>query len=796
MLVLRKLKIIIVIMVLMFFSSSINGIGGKQSLFRSISAFADSIRVEGVSLGQTSLYLQPNQSKQVVATIAPNNASNSSVSWRSDNLNVATINQSGTIVGVHYGTAIIKVKTADGGFEAAVRVRVADKVTAITLNKSAVNLLVGQKEKLIATTTPSSENHEITWISNNPSIAEVDGEGNVLGVGNGSTTVYAQSNDGGVKAKAVVSVTTGIEEVKINSDKFTLHPGETVPIEYVVLPSNATDKTLNWSSSNPDVAFVDSYGRVTALSNGIATITAKSEVGEKSASCEIEVVTTLQAISTNPNYIRMNLLDETKLDVSFYPENASNKKLVYTVENASIAAVGSDGIVTPKSVGSTTIKIEGDEGRLVTVVPITVYLPLTRFSIDEDYLELHLGDDYQLTTHFEPITGANEHITWTSSDSSVADVGEDNTIVAHDSGEAELTGVTEDGAFVSKIHVKVTIPLEYLELSEEEIVVNTKKKNLANMVSFYPDTATNKRVTWESSNPKIATINQEGELVAKKNGVTTIWVKSFDGWFDEKFKVTVMAFTPPTLKGVTNKTIIKGQSFNSRAGITAKDIRNNNLTKNIKIIGSVNTRIAGKYTITYKVTDSYKFTTQKSRIITVKSIAKPVIHGLTTKTIYKGSKINLKKGVTAKDGLGVSLTKKIKISGNVNTSKVGTYSIKYSVTDSYGTTTVQYRKIFVKKKASSSSSGGGSSSGGSTGGSSCPSNYYDGSKLYYYCWNSYTYAHKINVVNAVLDAVRLSGRTPLHSSVWYVGFVTTLINEQTQLSVTDAILLNETRYFQ
>ncbi|WP_462405902.1 immunoglobulin-like domain-containing protein [Gracilibacillus sp. Marseille-QA3620] len=154
----------------------------------------------------------------------------------------------------------------------------------------------------------------------------------------------------------------------------------------------------------------------------------------------------------------------------------------------------------------------------------------------------------------------------------------------------------------------------------------------------------------------------------------------------------------PTISGATNTVAYLNHTFDPRKGVTAKDNVDGNITSIIKISGKVNTKKLGKYTLTYKVMDSAKNTCTVKRIITVKKdTTKPKIIGATNKTVYMGYSFNPKAGVKATDNAAGNLTSQIKVSGKVNTKKVGKYKLTYTVTDKAKNTSKVTRAITVKK---------------------------------------------------------------------------------------------------
>ena len=160
-------------------------------------------------------------------------------------------------------------------------------------------------------------------------------------------------------------------------------------------------------------------------------------------------------------------------------------------------------------------------------------------------------------------------------------------------------------------------------------------------------------------------------------------------------KITVIDNVLPVITGATNKTVAINSKFDAKLGVTAKDNIDGDLTKVIKVTGSVNTKVKGTYTLTYTVTDKAGNTAAVVRKITIADITKPVITGATNKSIPLNSKFDAKAGVIAKDNIDGDITKLLKISGTVNTKAKGTYSVTYTVKDKAGNTSTITRKIMV-----------------------------------------------------------------------------------------------------
>ena len=189
-------------------------------------------------------------------------------------------------------TGKIYVKMTDGPTLATISVtqkaRVVE-VTSITLNKTTLTLKEDDAELLIATVKPDNATGKtVTWSSTNNEVATVDQRGEVVAIKQGSTTITAKAGEKTATCAVTVKGNTiEVTSVELNKTELYLKEGESETLVATVKPDDATDKTVTWSSSDANIATVDSNGKVTAVKEGAVTITAKA--GGESASCLVSV---------------------------------------------------------------------------------------------------------------------------------------------------------------------------------------------------------------------------------------------------------------------------------------------------------------------------------------------------------------------------------------------------------------------------------------------------------------------------------------------------------------------------
>ena len=257
------------------------------------------IDVTGVTLDKSAITLDKGSSTTLTATVAPANATNKTVTWKSSDASVATVD-SGKVTAVNAGTATITVTTADGNKTATCKVTVTEKtpgivnVTSVALDSFSVALEEGGSTTLTATVAPANAtNKAVTWKSSNTSVATVN-NGTVFAVNAGTAVITVTTADGNKSADCVVIVikkdpaAINVTGVTLDQTTVSLEEGSNTTLTATVAPANATNKAVTWKTTDASVATVDN-GKVTAVKAGAATITVTTADGGKTAACEIKV---------------------------------------------------------------------------------------------------------------------------------------------------------------------------------------------------------------------------------------------------------------------------------------------------------------------------------------------------------------------------------------------------------------------------------------------------------------------------------------------------------------------------
>ena len=319
--------------------------------------------------------------------------------------------------------------------------------------------------------------------------------------------------------------------VTLNKTELSLTVGGTETLTATVAPENATNKAVKWTTSDQKIATVDENGKVTAVAAGTATITATTEDGGKTASCKVTVSgIPVTGVTLNKNTLALTVGGSETLTATIAPSNAANKAVKWTTSDGKIATVDENGKVTAVAPGTATITVttaDGGKTASCTVTVTAAVVKVTGISLDKTSLELTEGDTAKLTATVKPDNASNKGITWSSSSNGVATVGADGTVTAKGAGTATVTVSTNDGDFKASCTVTVkakppaVIPVENLAINSGSLELKIGESGrLTAAVS--PDNATDKTVTWTSSDSSVVSVDENGNLTAHKTGTATI----------------------------------------------------------------------------------------------------------------------------------------------------------------------------------------------------------------------------------------------------------------------------------
>lgn len=409
--------------------------------------------------GTKDLYLNDNNNitVQLIASVNPADADDTSVTWSSSDTSVATVSSAGLVTAKKAGSTVIMAKAnGNSSVVAQATIRVRNWVSGITLSGDS-RVAIGAKKKIeVAIVPQNADNSNLTWGSSDSTIASVSSDGQVTGKKTGTVTITATAADRGtVAAQKEIEIYQPVKDINITGEH-ELVIGTQTRLTASVLPADADITTLMWESGNTQTATVDQNGNVTATGNGTVDITVKSrDDSSVQATHRILVKTLVSDITLEATEdIPVGTIGQIESTVS--PATASKQALRWESEDPGIAAVDGNGQVTGINAGTTTITAKATDGSGVSQsVVVSIYKQVQRVSIDVD-TAARTGETLYPTIIMYPEDARKTNTEFTSSDENVIRVveveetdGIKERFICVGPGVAKITATSTDGSNVS-----------------------------------------------------------------------------------------------------------------------------------------------------------------------------------------------------------------------------------------------------------------------------------------------------------------------------------------------------------
>ena len=411
----------------------------------------------------------------------------------------------------------------------------------------------------------------------------------------------------------LISLFIGIIPTKAEITGITLHKnqillgvGYSENIKYSI-SDGLNSSSIIWTSTNEKVAIVQN-GKVTAITEGSAIITAS--INGKKATCKIIVSSDyvpVKGINLNKNNLNILIGTTETLIEEINPTNATNKDVIWTSSDTSVAIV-ENGRITAKKLGTAIITVSSFGYNATCKVTVVDAIKLKNITINQKNITLKEKESTNLSVTFNPNNATNKMITWKSSNTNIVTVDSQGRVTAQAPGSATITVVSNDGGYVDTCQVNVEAiskKVTDVSLDKKEITLIIGEKTTIN-ATINPDYAENKNVSWTSSDKNIATV-ENGEITAISKGQTEIKVITEDGNKEATCILTVL--TPP----------VKNITFNE----TEKTVFIESVTKLIPILEPIQSTL-----------ENAIWTSSDERIATVENgVVKALSLGETTITV-------------------------------------------------------------------------------------------------------------------------------------------------------------------
>lgn len=414
-------------------------------------------QVTGVTIIPQEAYIILGEEFQLTAEVSPSEATNKSVVWYTDNPEVVSVDQSGAVTGLAEGYSVIRVITVDGGLHDTCTVHVRVPVQGVSLNATTLSMERGDKVPLQFTIDPAdATNQAVTWESSVPSIATVSDLGLVTAHNHGDTTITVTTVDGHYRALVQVSVWVPLLALLLEQTTAMVGIGETITMVPTFDPSDASDRSLVWSTDNSAIATISPEGVVTGYNIGETSMVATNQRTGLAASCQVEVIIRATGVTISPESLELFLGQSTLITATVQPPEAHVRGVEWSTQDEEIATVSGEGLVTGVGMGQTQITATTvDGGHFVSAAVEVAAIPVEGVSIVPSSLLLFPDQTGQLTAAFTPADATDQSVIWASADEDVATVDSAGLVTGVSAGTATITVTTVDGDHVASATIRV-----------------------------------------------------------------------------------------------------------------------------------------------------------------------------------------------------------------------------------------------------------------------------------------------------------------------------------------------------
>ncbi len=493
--------------------------------------------------------------------------------WSSNNVNIAKVDNNGTVTGVANGVAIIEARVGARRGQAAIQVTGGSApappppappgappppppagpdpyagqppgsgpAAALRLEPGVVYLLASENTRV----SPRALRQDgspaapvvVAWTSLRPDVASVDQSGNVVALAPGQGTIQATAA-GGLTATAPVVVQQAEFTVREGSP-LMLSPGEVDTLHVVVATQNnrtVNPLVLQWASSDQSVARVSLAGAVTATGPGKAMLTVSGLLQSKSIEVSVHpVVAKLTVVPKLSEEVQVPLTGSTKFEAhALTAENAPvpEAPLRWTVTDPGIASFDPQtGLLTGRAVGKTQLTVRGPGSGLAVAWNISVIAGFPRFA--QPRVGIGINQRRTLRANYADeqgnVLGPATNLTWSSDSPQIASVGEDGTVTGAGYGHAKVTATAPGGkTAIADVYVVGEIVVASSRAAPSTPgkfqLYAVERSNLAQLTKLTPATD-----TASASDPAFSPDGSRVAFVSQRDGNAEIYVMNADG---------------------------------------------------------------------------------------------------------------------------------------------------------------------------------------------------------------------------------------------------------------------------
>ncbi|MBO4998570.1 MAG: Ig-like domain-containing protein [Lachnospira sp.] len=474
-----------------------------------------------------------------------------------------------------------------------VYVEVAPRVSSVTITSTDMTINLAEREVQLFANVQSDAvdaqidnpdlyeaylnalNTTVHWSSSNESVATVDlytGKVKLLSAGQ-TTITCASAADAKIASSIRITVNVPVAAISLQDNFKRISVGESFTLNYTLLSNypgyEPSNKEVSWESSDNKVAMVDNDGKVTGIAGGTATILIRADDGQVTATCTVEVYQAVSRIDISSTLMDLNIGEEAVLEAQIVPATASEQKVTWSSNKPEIVSVTQDGVIKAESLGEPVVITAYIVDRSATIRStciVNVVVPITSLTLSPASKTLAKGENLFLTKSITPADATNSSVVYASTDTSVATVDANGKVTAIAGGHCYITARSINRDMVSSCYITVDEKISKIKLDKSKKMMK-KGSKFALSATITTATATNKELSWSSSNKKIVTVSKKGVITAKGYGTATVTCSSMDGSGKRaSCKVTVRRYVTSLKLNRTKLTL----QLKKSAALTAK----------------------------------------------------------------------------------------------------------------------------------------------------------------------------------------------------------------------------------
>lgn len=457
--------------------------------------------------------------------------SSGTYTWTSSDQNIAKVSDDGEIIALKDGDTTITINAGNESVTYKIHVDKIDSSNIVTNVKMETNTIELEKDKtydMKVVFSPSNVTDvQLTWVSSDENIVIVE-SGVIKAKEVGTAMVTVMTPNGNTDSCLVKVLGDGkynpVESISIESMDISINKGSSYKLVYEIVPSESVN-LITWESSDEKVATVEN-GVVYALFGGKATITAKS--GDISKTVDVIVIGEKEEPKVVLDYNTLGL----SIGEGFTLNTNDDVSVTWSSSDTSVVVVDQSGNIVALKEGEATIKATTDDDYYdECVVTVSKSNPNDKIELSASSVSISVGGAARLYAKVTPSNNVSG-VTWKSSDTSVVTV-KGGDVKGIKVGTATITAKLPNGQMASCV---VNVSEKVVNVSLVEINVSSVSlkvgKTTQLSAKILPTDATNKSITWSSSDTSVATIDKNGKVTAKKKGSAKIYAKANNGVFD------------------------------------------------------------------------------------------------------------------------------------------------------------------------------------------------------------------------------------------------------------------------